>query len=78
MRRIPQTFGILSFSLQVRHWWGVPKVFNLEKKPRQSTDLEEYVFKVPNNFIELRVGAKLSKFENPGFVLFFTISVTFN
>ena len=30
---------------------GVPKVFNLEKKPRQSTDLEEYDFKVPKNFI---------------------------
>ena len=29
---------------------GVPKVFNLEKKPRQSTDLEEYVFKAPKNF----------------------------
>ena len=48
----PQMFwGFLSFSLQVRHWWGVPKVFNLEKKPRQSTDLEEYDFKVPKNFI---------------------------
>ena len=30
---------------------GVPKVFNLEKKTRQSTDLEEYDFKVPKNFI---------------------------
>ena len=29
---------------------GVPKVFNLEKKPRQSTDLEEYDFVVPKNF----------------------------
>ena len=54
------------FSLQVRHWWGVPKVFNLEKKPRQSTDLEEYDFVVPKNFIELQVGAKFSTFEKSG------------
>ena len=34
-----------------------------QKKARQSTDLEEYVFKVPKNFIELQVGAKFSTFE---------------
>ena len=34
-----------------------------QKKTRQSTDLEEYVFKVPKNFIELQVGAKFSTFE---------------
>ena len=36
---------------------------NLEKKPRQSTDLAEYDFIVPKNFIELQVGAKFSTFE---------------
>ena len=49
---------------------GVPKVFNLVKKPRQSTDLEEYDFVVPKNFMELQVGAKYSTFEkskNPDF-----------
>ena len=29
---------------------------NLEKKPRQSTDLAEYDFIVPKNFIELQAG----------------------
>ena len=33
------------------HRGGVPKVFNFEKKTRQSTDLEEYDFVVPKNFI---------------------------
>ena len=38
------------FPIQARHQWEVLKVFNLEKKPRQSTDLKEYDFVVPKNF----------------------------
>ena len=29
---------------------GYPTILNLEKKPRESTDLEEYDFIVPKNF----------------------------
>ena len=36
---------------QVRYQWGVPKNKILEKRPRESTDLEEYVFLVPKNII---------------------------
>ena len=30
---------------------GVPKVIILDKRPRESTDLDEYVVVVPKNFI---------------------------
>ena len=56
--KIPQNslekLGIFSFcsgsSPHIGGDWGVPKVFNFEKKTRQSTDLEEYDFVVPKNF----------------------------
>ena len=49
-KKIPIFSGNEGLAPQSPELVGVPKVFNLEKKPRQSTDLEEYDFVVPKNF----------------------------
>ena len=38
---------------------GYPNITNLKKKPRESTDLAEYIFLGPNNFSQLQIVKKL-------------------
>ena len=51
---------IFAFCRQVHHLWRVPKIKIIDKRPRESTDLEEYVVLVPKNIAELQAVAKLS------------------
>ena len=51
----PQIFedNFVDFAIfpQVRHQWGYQKVKILDKRPRESTDFEEYIFLVPKNIM---------------------------
>ena len=38
---------------------GYPNITNLKKKPRESTDLAEYIFLDTNNFFQLQIVKKL-------------------
>ena len=42
---------------------GYPNITNLKKKPRESTDLAEYIFLGTNNFSQLQIVKKLEPFE---------------
>ena len=55
--------------------WVYPRLEILRERPRESTDLEEYIVVEPKNIAYLQNPAKLQLFENPCNVVNFRLTV---